>query len=116
MIPETTIEETIAKTDLDHEVHLTIAKTTITKEMADVKSEVHLDPEAKKATDQEEKVKAAVTHGFTLDKAVKKRLRHYGVNERYRETLKTLDDHVADETNRRRLVEIEEQEDQWGTP
>lgn len=59
MIPETTIEETIAKTDLDHEVHLTIAKTTITKEMADVKSEVHLDPEAKKATDQEEKVKAA---------------------------------------------------------
>ena len=54
VILETTIEETIAETNLDHEVHLMIAKTTITKEMADVKREVDLDldPEAKKATDK----------------------------------------------------------------
>ena len=59
------------------------------------------------------KVKVAVTHGFILDKAVTKKLRRHKFNDRYRETLKTLDDYVAEETNRRRLVEIEEQEDQW---
>ena len=60
MIPETAIEKTIAETNLDHEVHLMIAKTTITKEMADVKSEVvdlDLDQEAKKVA--EKTVKAA---------------------------------------------------------
>ena len=58
-------------------------------------------------------MKVAAIHGFILDRAVTKKLRRYEVNDRYRETLKTLDDYVAEETNRRRLVEIEEQEDQW---
>ena len=59
------------------------------------------------------KVKVEAIHGFILDKAVTKKLRRHKFNDRYRETLRTLDDYVAEETNRRKLVEIEEQEDQW---
>ena len=42
------------------------------------------------------KVKVVAIHGFILDKAVTKKLRRYEVNDRYRETLKTLDDYVAE--------------------
>jgi hypothetical protein len=56
-------------------------------------------------------VKMAVINGFAFDKTVKKRLLSCEVIERLRETLMTLDDKVADETNNRRLAEIGEPQD-----
>ena len=55
----------------------------------------------------------AVQHGFIYDKVARRKLLICGTNERLRETIRTLDDHVAEELNRIRLMEIEESRDQW---